>query len=853
MSDRVGPGRAEPTVGVSVAPYALVRVSALTPPAEPPIAQRCRRLADDLAARERWCAEQAPAVAAVLHDRAGGADSGEPHRRVLLPLRRDLHNGRSPRPALRAALAQVPDPPEPLLRWLAVRDEADALADELAALAPDGLTAERAVLAELCRAEPLRRAVAYTSGPLLHAVSRTAECGGRPDDRSRKSEPNVLRYALRATTKSSPLSWFASVGWAVWSDVDSDVDGDPVAAAQPDRRVVDAVVSALSSRAGTRGHLALRLAPGTRQDGDLVRFRRPTRVVDPKAVAGEEEVTLPLSGPLRLVLDRLRRDGALARRGLTEAVAARAPGDPVAALATAERYVDSLLRVGLLVPCRPVDPQAPDAIGALTAWLATPAAADADRSELAAVLGDIDRRTRAFVRLPAERRPAELALLGRRWDEALAAAGAEPGVRRTPLTEDVTLDRTRLLGPDHGRAAVDDLARLAPLFEVFDRYAPVRRAARDLFVARYGIGGRCADLAGFGAEYAGLWQLADAGGAAPDLRSLREDLARLVADATGHGDHAVLPERVVSEAARRLPLWLRGRPASYAVFAQPLPGTAGEPPGLCVNAVHGGWGRYTSRFLDALGPDAAGAVAAQIRDAAGPDARLAQLRPVGGFNANLHPRLVADEVSDDPAWGTIRPDQLHLVHDPESDQLRLRHVPTGDDIDLLYLGFLIPLALPDRMMPLVTDLGSGLVDYARALAPATEWRTPVGVVARRPRLRYRGVVLARARWTLAAGTVRDWRSDLAAEPEPPVRAAARWRGLLGLPARVFARAPAAPADAADRPKPQYLDLGSALHVRNLSRLLARHPDGIVLEEALPEPAAGRPAVEIVAETYRRAW
>nr|WP_306283995.1 hypothetical protein [Streptomyces sp. Termitarium-T10T-6] len=122
-------------------------------------------------------------------------------------------------------------------------------------------------------------------------------------------------------------------------------------------------------------------------------------------------------------------------------------------------------------------------------------------------------------------------------------------------------------------------------------------------------------------------------------------------------------------------------------------------------------------------------------------------------------------------------------------------------------------------------------------------------------------MLRRRRWELAGGTVAALTAELAAEGEVPVRTVARWRALLGVPDQLFLRA-APPRRSArvdedllralDRPKPQYLDLGDALHLRCLARWLARHPDGAVLEEALPAPARGpgSAAVELAVETYR---
>ncbi len=90
---------------------------------------------------------------------------------------------------------------------------------------------------------------------------------------------------------------------------------------------------------------------------------------------------------------------------------------------------------------------------------------------------------------------------------------------------------------------------------------------------------------------------------------------------------------------------------------------------------------------------------------------------------------------------------------------------------------------------------------------------------------------------------------------------ARWRALLGVPDQLYLHAPPPGRGervdedllrALDRPKPQYVDLGDALHLRCLGKWLARHPDGVVLEEALPAPARGgqHTAVELVVETYR---
>ncbi|MEU3778907.1 lantibiotic dehydratase, partial [Streptomyces sp. NPDC032472] len=248
---RVAPAR--------TAPYVLVRTTVAAHPAEPAEAARVRTLIGrlaDLAARE---AALRPALCDDLFASRGGHPE-EFHRQVVLPLRRALHNGRTPRPALLARLDDLPARIPWLGDWLALHESRAAVLAGLAEATPAALAAERAALAELCRSPGFARAVALTSADLLRAVSRAArEEGGR---RARKEEPSVLRHALRASTKTSPLSWFTAVGWsdgtttapaeaaeATAATADGAVD-DPVAA--PDGAMDDP--AAAGATASSRPH-----------------------------------------------------------------------------------------------------------------------------------------------------------------------------------------------------------------------------------------------------------------------------------------------------------------------------------------------------------------------------------------------------------------------------------------------------------------------------------------------------------------------------------------------------------------------------------------------------------------------
>lgn len=869
---------------VTVAPYALVRtVTQAAPGSVSPYVDEYRACAARLVELTLRCERLADPLGDQLYERARSA-SAEVRGRVLLPLRRDVHNRRSPKASLRAALA-APEHRSPLLdTWLSARDEMDRIGARLTALGDLALRADRAALAGLCRSEDLQRAVALTSEDLLRAVRRAAGQGDAPDKQARKSEATVLRYAMRAVTRTNPLSWFSHVGWGRWEEGprgdrsrearDSDpvavdpVSADPVAVARVRLSLVDGLVEAVLRRREVRAAADCRLAPGLWADGSQVRYRRTPPGEGAFAGQGqEEEIALPLTPVLRLVLARGGNGDIMRQRDLIADIARRLPGPLQRAERAAADFVASLLDQQLLWPAPPFDPQAQDIVGEASRWLAGLGCAD-----LAEALAAIGSDTEGYAHLPAMSRPARLARLRSRWSEAYTLAGAAPPNLRAPLSEDVVVPGVAPLGSRHGHAALPDLARLAPLFELFDDYVLLRRMALDRFVVRFGTGGVCGSLAEFADEIVAVREACDAVTSDADFRlpgggsgtvtaevrkllSLRAELIAAVPLGDGDADaEVVLPEELVDAAVRAAPAWLRQRPSSYGVFVQPVPD--GGTTRLCVNHVYGGWGRFTSRFLDHLDPVAERQVAARIAGTLGAGERIAQIRPVAGFNGNVHPRLVADEISEGGARATLRPEQLELFHDVAADQLRLRVTATGEPVSVLYLGFLLPSVLPDRWAPLVDDLGAGPADLGAALAPRLSRDTPLGPIGFRPRLRYRDLILARAQWRLPREAVTDWRAELGRDS--PVFATSRRRALLGIPEHVFVAA-AGPEDAVGtgalmsylaRPKSQYVDLGSALHLRCLSRTLARYPDGVVVTEALPVPTPGVRATELVAETYR---
>ncbi|MER7419339.1 lantibiotic dehydratase [Micromonospora peucetia] len=889
----------------------LVRLTAVDLPEAGPAGRQLRHIQDQLVDRLVECHTLGPALTEELY-RLGGQTPAAYRRSVLLPLRRDVHNGRSPAGDLRAQLGDLPGRIPALGRWLRARAEIDRLTGAVDAGSEVALAEERVALATLCGSEPFGRAVALTSPELLAAVHRTAARGGEPDARGRKSEPTVLRYALRATTRTSPLSWFTVVGWGSWPEdgavpfsptgqpsppgrdlptgpepvagLDLTAAGEPVAVTRPPAGLVASLFLAGNSRPDQRLRTPHRLAPGTRVQGEHVVFYRehPATGADGTPVIREERVRMPLRPALGAIIRVLR--AAPGGHPPDELVAAlgRRPARPAADAAAderlARRLVTQLCDERLLVPVPPTTEHDPAALTAIADWLGV-----TDAPALADQVRQLDQDIRSLAEVDAARRGRLVRRISAGWHQALHDLGAT-APPQAPVTEDVVLPRpVRVTRPPADTA---DLTALTGLALLFDEDQVLRRLLRHRFVERYGPGARCADLGQFFAEVGtGFGDLPTvtpdgslAGGPiarVPELArlaTLRQEVIRAVrADGEDDGVETVIGAELVAEAVAALPGWLRARPVSYAFFGQ-----HGPDGSLHLNHVYGGWGRFTSRFLDLFGDTGMrAAVATQLRRVL--PGRVAQFRPVHGFNANLHPLLLGEDIGDDQRLGGLDLSATELVHDLASDQIRLLDPATGDLLDVLYLGFLAPPALPARVAALLGDLGTGEVGL-RHLAAARTVSGPGGQAVVRNRLRCGRIVVARRSWRFDDGAEKHLRGLGSPSAGPPVAAAAGLRAGWDLPDQIFlnqgsrgsGHPPPAPStgrpstpppvpatvaglrEAVTRPKPQFVDLASPLHLRCVPRWLARITGPLVIEEAQPRPAGhGRPhrLAEMVVETY----
>jgi hypothetical protein len=820
---------------------------------------------------------------------AVGRAAGDAVRRQLLEIKRSVFNLRLPRNAgnLGGLAGALDDGALRLLRdWVALRRHYEA---ELAR-GPGLLAAElhrcRQHLRELGSHSGLRAGILLASPSLDTHLSRYLGAEPGPlSKRERRQERSLLEYVYRTAYKTSPFSTLTAVALGRFEPGSGAVLAADVPP-QPWRshtrlnlaslgRIGDAMVASPDLLAD----LPVRVTSGWRLDADRIRYVRRQRLPGDEDAAVtmdvlQENLFYLMSGTFLEDLLAIAPGGSTIRFG--DLAQRLHEADPERrGLPDVRLYLGHLVRLGLLtIPALHLDSHHPDPvrhfrdrIAGLDAWWSADLAARLD--ELAGLAGSyreapLDKR-RALLTGIREGVVGALRLLGR--DEATAP--------RTALYEDVSLGDAAVTA-DPGVWAgglIPALTGLSRMLPVFDLTLSNRFMAKGFFRARFGRGGTCADLAQFThdfhldvydqyLQYNGRRRMFDDEGEyvrqvnwfhQPEVEAL--DDARIALVRQMRSAYAALPPRAselvlddafIDGVAAKLPGCL-GDLDPRSFFLQ-VANVGGQPLGV-VNRVYSGLTLLFSRFAHCFADAGDDCLPAGLR------AALAGLQPegavfaelTGGYdtaNLNAHPSLLPYElvcpgdVSFRPPAEQIAVDDLIITDDPAADRLALRSRRLGCEVIPVYLGFLMPLALPEIQRLLLTfsyttmaqiDLWSG-TDKPLGDAP----------IGGHPRVRYRNLIVQR----------QVWKTDPA---RVPARAAsqsdaewflswARWRREHSLPRWVFAtpdapmfgERPAAGAAPVER-KPHFVDFEDFLSLTLLDNLIKAAGRRLVLVEMLPDP------------------
>jgi hypothetical protein len=814
------------------------------------------------------------------------ATEDEGRRRAVLALRRQVFNDRLPRDpdAVRLLAADVGGGTGALLAgWLDARLRLEELRGAGGPLLARELAATRTRLRDLAGEDRLRLALALASPTLDGQLDAfIADRAPVPDKRTRKKERSLLAYLYRTACKTSPFSTFTAVAEGTFGEQGPEVAAGGGWTSHPRLNVVvlARLAELIAADPARRDDLPVTLSAGWELDEDRIRYvRRSVTAGDDSAAvsfdaAHDRLFFLRNSGTLERLTALFRDRPQLRYAELTGWLTAEtgASAEQAGHYAATLLDLEILQMTGLATDVHTADPLE-SFRGALRALDRGWAGEVADR--LAGPAACVERFRHAGV---ADRREL-LATLRRDLLALQKDLGANsPSLPQTLLYEDVREEQVAADLTEWTELAAAPLHQLTGMMPAFDVALPQRLTLKGFFLARYGRGGRCEDLVrlvhdfheDIFTQYLQFTSLkspwAADGSHAPEENWLGMPevaaLDKARAEFTGRmrelwaahpegGAEMRLGEDLVGAVTAELAP-LGGAFAPHSHFLQ----LARRPadPLVVLNNSYGGlsfpFTRFTHCFDEIAAdgtPEGDGGLTGRLRET------LREWQPPGAVfaeitagsattNLNLHGRLTDYEIvcpgesSTAPAEARIDLDDLYAEHDQDADRLVLRSRRLGAEVIPLYLGYLVPMVLPEvpRTLLLLSPTSRASFDVWRGV-PEHQGRD--GVTAR-PRVRYRSVVLHRRSWTAAPGAL--------PEREPGMDDAGfylqwqRWRRDHGLPDRVFATLhQQRDGDAGGfgavfgGSKPQYVDFDSPLSLIALDALTAGGRTRTVFEEMLP--------------------
>ncbi len=652
----------------------------------------------------------------------------------------------------------------------------------------------------------LRAAVAVAAPELLTQLDRP-DLGARERERAARS---LQRYTIRMATRPTPFGLFAGVALAGPGPRASVVVGARHRSRmRPDLGWLCGLAARLESRPEVRRRLRVHANPEVTVSGG--RARLPARL----AVDGAGEaraVNIRATPVVDLVLSRARIPVPWPDLA-TEVLSATGTGpDRVDALLT-ELWEQTFLLTELRPPLTHPAPAA-----YLAERLAEIGEAAAPER---AVLDELLAGMAAWDALDWPERPAAGARLAR-----VARCGVPDGDGRY-VQVDVALDLAGTLPPAVGDAAAqaaEVMLRLSPL------PSPGLSRYMARFLERYGTDREVGLLDLLDPER-GLGPPEEHASAAPPPHQARLDslLLSLASDALRERRSVVTLDRAVLDALAP-PVDPATAPSSLDLLALVLAASPADVeagrfrllvgPNLGAQAA----GRNLGRFASLLGPGA-DAVLRSVADADrrdDPDALHAELvylpRAARAANVAVRPavwdyEVVLGTTPGVPAARTIPVSELRVA--VRDGRFRVRWLGHAGDV-VVHAGHM----LSGRAAPAAVRFLEEVARCDRRPLRPFSWGPAVRLPFL-PRVEVGRAVLAPARWRMDAAAA----ASLAPRDAGFADRLARWRAGWNVPGRVYL---------AEGDNRLLLDLESSAQVDQLRAALRRLPDGLVLDEPLPD-------------------
>jgi len=839
-----GEWHAEPWLGVRVAGLPADVLAGLQLTRSSRMADRLEREHERLAARARECA-------ADLFGAINGCDDVL-QRRLLLTLKRRLYGGKPIAPVLadNPLAERLPTAIQAALADIAESEAAVArVSSRYASVYDEEILGLETALRDRVVDRDWLGEVLLSSSDLWQAAQwiKRAPSGVPVSTRQRRHESALARYMFRAATRTVPFGGLAAVALVCLEDPADCVPVTPDAVPGCPSRQTHWHRTATVHLQTLQQWLRRRLTDASA--GGLLLRVPPVIKVGPGA---PPVATFPVSGPWERGPYLAQR--AASGRGVVESIPIGPLMQEVLAVAggnsahaacellarSAEergvwrQLVDSMVQTGLLT--RDLPPISPDYAGLVKLSRLLERLGDAESSsqvlQIAQLVAD-------FPQAEAEKKAEYLLRLSR-------TLHSKPGI--VPLYADTTLHGLTREGLGVGLRDLREIVRPALAHaQAVQSDEPHRWLCRS-YLKRFGPDGVCRDVPAL------LVDLLQDGRLMSNLRRISAP-PPWVNSSLGKAIAAAGQDRLSLDAS------LFSRPGtpdgscSLAAFVQlDAPGPRALRAGdyrVVLNGVQSGRYKYLSRYLGGGDSEALRALAdvrAKFVSPTGPVP--VEIMPVLGLNFQVHPRLtswileIPGEPTPDPER-TLPLSDLTLRFDGPTSELRIASTRLGRDIELIHLGFLRDLSLPDQLL-LIRALSPRISEDTvseRAMIYDVLDRTDAArrhpLRPYRPRLEVGRLVMERARWAVPLTEV--------PVPSPHESGAAffarltRWRRDSGLPARGFVRRLLSGRVATTPPgPPQYLDFSNPFTIPVLQRLATEgnhrpEPGWLVMRELLPSP------------------
>jgi len=812
-------------------------------------------------------------------------------RRLLLQLRRDLHNDRLPQNvAVKILESKLDDSGRQFLdQWQQSR-----LADEkLLETANDRLVLDlqtaRRHLRDVATTEYFLRGI-QLSGSNLYRDVRSYIDREQPEARPfskklRQTENTITRYAYRMSLRTSPFGCFTEIGAQPWLGSSTEKPGERRHVITLSRGLLTWMVYELRRIEGSEQFLMLRLNNTLQRIDD--QFEAFTRGMDggSNAYWGESFVKVKNIGAVALLIKTLAAGPRLKSEAVNEFVERGLPANQ------ALTFIDGLIKAGV---CHQ-DLALPDQVTSFAREVAT-RLRKVQTEPAALCAGVFERLQEIETELTvagAELREDLLDELMTQVDRFSEICGVPPPpvVSRSFVFEDIAARHpARSWHPEILEQNSDHFLRLLQILPVFDDATYERLGLYHWFTSRFGESGQYDDLLALYGEFS---EQSDA-----DISAIMQAVHDPHAERCRSLERTILErlDRVVQEAGNAPTLQLDAsclddiatsvsdvlQPWNEAAFRlQIAPGNSGGSPLIVLNDAMAGHGIFFSRFCDLVEPAETGdwslrdAISARI---ASEHPNQADLTTVLALNVNLHPRVTPYEIVYPGSVPTGSKDvftvrDLGVRADPDHHTLRLFNRHDGRPVELTPMNFLFPAAAPR------------LYRFLCALAPLHSYRSGLWdrlhpwsrrEISYLPRLMLGDLVLERRCWFLPLAKIKELGDGSNVEALSSLLATREWVQRHNLPRECFfqiheiveeteagnwldaTRRWALNARTARR-KGQYVDFRNPFLLRLLLKQAASVGNGIVVfQETLPpteiysDNGSQKSAEEFVIEMRRRA-